>query len=166
MVKVSGPTLPYGTKAMRSLFCALALVCVISIAPHAQQSAPDSNFTYTSAMVTMRDGVKLNTVFFVPKKQSGPLPVLFLRTPYGAPAANFPLSRAYSELVADGYIFAFQDIRGKYDSEGQFVMQRAPRPIDVGGAKAIDESTDAYDSIDWLLKHIPANNGRFGMMGG
>jgi putative CocE/NonD family hydrolase len=150
---------------MRPTIRALILACVITTATSAQQPAPDSNFTYTRAMVTMRDGVKLNTVFFVPKNQSGPLPVLFLRTPYGAPQATFPLSRAYPELVAEGYIFAFQDIRGKYDSEGQFVMQRAPRPVDVGGAKAIDESTDAYDSIDWLLKSIPANNGRFGMMG-
>jgi predicted acyl esterase len=134
---------------MRSLLRSLTLVCVIASAALAQQPAPDSNFTYTRAMVTMRDGVKLNTVFFVPKKQNGPLPVLFVRTPYGVPAETFPLSRAYAELVADGYIFAFQDIRGKYDSEGQFVMQRAPRPIDAGGSKAVDESTDAYDSIDW-----------------
>ena len=150
---------------MRPVIRALFLACLITSSIRAQQPAPDSNFTYTRAMVTMRDGVKLNTVFFVPKKQSGPLPVLFLRTPYGAPEASYPLSRAYNELVADGYIFAFQDIRGKYDSEGQFVMQRAPRPIDAGGSKAIDESTDAYDSIDWLLKNIPSNNGRFGMMG-
>jgi hypothetical protein len=129
-----------------------------------EQPSPDPRFTYMQSMVAMRDGVRLNTTFFIPKDQSGPLPILFVRTPYGAPLRQFPLSLAYPELVAEGYIFAFQDIRGKYASEGTFVMQRAPRPTDAGG-KAIDESTDAYDSIDWLLKAIPRNNGRIGMLG-
>jgi putative CocE/NonD family hydrolase len=128
------------------------------------QAAPDTNFTFSLAMVTMRDGVRLNTTMFVPKRQAGPLPILFVRTPYGVPGAVFQLSRAYPELVAEGYIFAFQDIRGKYASEGTFVMQRAPRPVDAG-TRAIDESTDAYDSVEWLTKSLPNNNGRVGMLG-
>ena len=126
---------------------------------------PDTNYTFTRVMVTARDGVKLNTVFFVPKHASGPLPILFVRTPYGVPGPGFWPSRAYAELHEDGYIFAMQDIRGKYESEGTFVMQRPPRPVDAGGGRAIDESTDAYDSIDWLTKNVPRNNGRVGMMG-
>ena len=89
-----------------------------------------------------------------------------MRTPYGADASGNSLTGAYKELAEEGYIFVFQDIRGRYGSEGTFVMQRPPRPIDAGGGKAIDESTDAYDSIDWMIKGgIPRNNGRVGMMG-
>lgn len=129
-----------------------------------QAQQPDTNFTYSEAMIPARDGIKLHTVFFVPKNAAGPLPILFVRTPYGAPQRQFPIARAYPELAADGYIFAMQDIRGKYASEGTFVMQRAPRMMDAGRG-AIDESTDAYDAIDWMLKNIPKNNGRVGMMG-
>ncbi|GDX87783.1 glutaryl-7-ACA acylase [Gemmatimonadota bacterium] len=127
-------------------------------------AAPDTNYTYTRVMVGARDGVKLNTVFFVPKRATGPLPILFVRTPYGVPGPNYSPTRGYAELHADGYIFAMQDIRGKYESEGTFVMQRPPRSVD-GPRGAIDESTDAYDSIEWLTKNIPVNNGRVGMMG-
>ena len=143
----------------------LGFLVVTAVAVLAQQPpAPDSNFVFTQAMVTMRDGVRLNTTFFVPRHQSAMLPILFVRTPYGAPLERFPLSLAYPELVAEGYIFAFQDIRGKYASEGTFVMQRAPRPVDAGN-RAIDEGTDAWDSVDWLTKHVPNNNGRVGMLG-
>ncbi len=146
----------------RPLLAVLLALPLGALLLHAQQ--PDTAFTYSEAMVPSRDGTKLHTVFFVPKGATEPLPILFVRTPYGTPGKNFPLSRAYRELVADGYIFAIQDIRGKYASEGTFVMQRAPRLVDAGRG-AIDESTDAYDSIDWMLTHIPRNNGRVGMMG-
>lgn len=148
-------------------FARLALsVLALPLTVAAQAVAvPDTNYTFTRTMVTMRDGVKLNTVFFVPKRASGPLPILFVRTPYGVPGPGYSPTRGYAELHADGYIFAMQDIRGKYESEGTFVMQRAPRPVDAGRGKAIDESTDAFDTIDWLTKNIPSNNGRVGMMG-
>jgi putative CocE/NonD family hydrolase len=150
----------------RAAWVALLEFSALSLSLAAQQPpvAPDPNFTFSQVMVSMRDGVRLNTTLFVPRNQAGPLPILFVRTPYGAPLAQFPLSLAYPELVAEGYIFAFQDIRGKYASEGTFVMQRAPRPVDAG-SRAIDESTDAYDSVDWLVKNVPANNGRVGMLG-
>ncbi len=128
------------------------------------QPAPDTNFVFSETMVVMRDGVRLHTVYFTPKHQDGPLPFLVTRTPYGVPVRNFPVSRALKEFVDEGFIFAFQDIRGKFGSEGTFVMQRAPRPMD-SGASAIDESTDAYDAVDWLVKNIPRNNGRVGMFG-
>src|SRR5476649_1164123 len=146
----------------------LSLALMIELAPcaalHAQQSAPDPAFTFTETMVPMRDGVRMHTVYFIPKNQTGPLPILLVRTPYGIPARNFPISLAYKEFVDEGFIFAFQDIRGKFGSEGTFVMQRAPRPMDAGRG-AIDESTDAYDATDWLVKGIPNNNGRVGMFG-
>ena len=146
----------------RPLLAVLLALPLCALPLHAQQ--PDTAFTYSEAMVPARDGTKLHTVFFIPKGATEPLPILFVRTPYGTPGKAFPLSRVYRELVADGYIFAMQDIRGKYASEGTFVMQRAPRLVDAGRG-AIDESTDAYDSIDWMLTHIPRNNGRVGMMG-
>ena len=148
----------------RSLRRIAPLALLLAASLRAQQLQPDPRFTFSEAMVPARDGIRLHTTFFTPKDQSAPLPILFVRTPYGAPSREFPISRVYPELVADGYIFAFQDIRGKYVSEGTFVMQRPPRPVDAG-TRAIDESTDAYDSIDWMLKNIPSNNGRFGMLG-
>jgi uncharacterized protein len=144
---------------------ALVFVCCTPLpAQNPPPAGPDSRFTYVESMVAMRDGVKLRTVYFVPKDQTGPLPILFVRTPYGVPASNYQLSRAQKELVDEGFIFAYQDIRGRYGSEGTFVMQRPPRPVDAG-RQAVDESTDAYDTIDWMLKNVPSNNGRVGMFG-
>ncbi len=115
-------------------------------------------------MIPMRDGVKLHTVIFIPKNAEGPLPILMQRTPYGVNGANVEgLNRSQAELIRDGYIFAFQDIRGKYKSEGLFQMNRPPKP--EGDAKGVDESTDTYDTIDWLVKNVPNNNGRVGMFG-
>ncbi|MDQ8153877.1 MAG: CocE/NonD family hydrolase [Gemmatimonadota bacterium] len=121
-------------------------------------------YTFQQVMIPTRDGVKLNTVIFAPKDQREPLPFMFIRTPYGAPGEKFPLAMAYPELAAARYIFVMQDIRGRYLSEGQFVMQRPPRIVDGPGPR-VDESTDAWDSIDWLLAHVPNHNGRVGMMG-
>lgn len=117
----------------------------------------------TDAMIPMRDGVKLHARIFVPAGAHGALPFLFLRTPYGIDDSADALATRYRELADDGYIFVFEDIRGKFGSEGQFVMMRPPRS--TGDPGAIDESTDAYDSIAWLLANVPSNNGRVGMLG-
>jgi len=109
----------------------------------------------------MRDGVCLNTIINVPENMSEPLPFLLIRTPYGIKSGS--VSPSYSELAEDGYIFVFQDIRGRYKSEGDFVMLRPPR--EKNNPTAIDESTDTYDTIEWLLKNVPNNNGRAGVMG-
>ena len=114
----------------------------------------------------MRDGVKLYTDIYIPKKSRERLPFLFTRTPYGSTddkGRNGLLPHSYKDFVDEGYIFVFQDIRGRYKSEGQFVMFRPPR--DKSDSKAIDESTDTYDSIAWLIEHIPNNNGRAGVLG-
>jgi uncharacterized protein len=121
-------------------------------------------FTRTAEMIPMRDGVKLYTTVYVPKEQKGALPFVMMRTPYGAESRGPKALKAYfKDLADDGYIFVFQDIRGRHKSEGQFVMQRPPR--DSKSPTAIDEGTDAYDTIDWLLKNVPNNNGRVGMLG-
>ena len=113
----------------------------------------------------MRDGMRLQTVIFIPRQASGPLPFLITRTPYGVPSSEDRMvsSGLFDELIADGYIFVLQNIRGRFKSEGQFVMNRPPRDPKVPGS--IDESTDTYDTIDWLLKNIPNNNGKAGIVG-
>jgi putative CocE/NonD family hydrolase len=124
-----------------------------------------SLFTQTDVMIPMRDGIKLETVIFVPKAANKSLPFLLRREPYGIPKDEKWLVRPdlMEPLVADGYIFVVQNLRGRFKSEGSFVMARPPRsPADP---RAIDESTDAYDTIEWLLHNVPSNNGRVGMLG-
>ncbi len=121
-------------------------------------------FTRTAEMIPMRDGVKLHTIIYAPKEHKAPVPFVMMRTPYGIESRGPKALKEYFKDMADeGYIFVFQDIRGRHKSEGQFVMQRPPR--DPKDAKAIDEGTDTNDTIDWLLKNVPNNNGRVGMLG-
>lgn len=122
-----------------------------------------ATYDKTDVMVPMRDGVKLHTALYVPRGRADPLPIIFARTPYGIANAGRVLGGSYAELAADGYAFAFQDIRGRFGSDGRFVMLRPMR--DRKDPKATDESTDTYDTIDWLLKTVPNNNGRVGMLG-
>ncbi len=122
-----------------------------------------SPWAVSDVMIPMRDGIKLHTKIFVPANAKTSLPILFLRTPYGIDDSAQAIESRYKELFDDGYIFAFQDIRGKFGSEGDFVMLRPARK--AGDSKSLDEGTDAYDSIDWMLKNVPANNGRVGMLG-
>ena len=136
---------------------------------HAQTpNPPDYSllFDKTDAMIPARDGVKLHTQIYAPKHSTEPLPILIERTPYGLHDDDKGYSRIltrYVEMIPDDYIFVFQDIRGRYGSEGTFVMQRPVR--DPKDPKAIDEGTDTYDSIDWLVKNVPHNNGRVGLVG-
>src|SRR5689334_13462773 len=81
-------------------------------------------YTHTSADIPMRDGARLHVEIFAPKNATEPLPFLFRRTPYGVGESEGALTRGYAELADEGYIFVFQDIRGRYKSEGTFVMQR------------------------------------------
>lgn len=121
------------------------------------------HYTRTDSMIAMRDGTRLNTTIFAPRADKGPYPFILLRTPYGI--ANIPeRSREYFwDLAEEGYIFVFQDIRGRYRSEGKFVMLRSPR--DPKDTNAIDEGTDTWDTLEWLLRNVPNNNGRAGMLG-
>jgi putative CocE/NonD family hydrolase len=122
------------------------------------------NYTRKDEMIPMRDGVRLHTQIFTPAPSSEKLPFLLIRTPYGTGQMDSArLSAAMPELTAEGYIFVQQDIRGRFTSEGKFVMLRQPR--DPKDKSAIDESTDTYDTIEWLLKNVPDNNGRVGMAG-
>ena len=119
----------------------------------------------------MRDGVRLFTVVVVPKGARN-APILLTRTPYNAskrtarnesPHMLATLPQGDEVFVADGYIRAFQDVRGKYKSEGDYVMTRPVRG--ALNSSAADHVTDAYDTIDWLVKNTPESNGRVGMIG-
>ena len=144
----------------------LAVVPSIGKARQATRQDYPALFEKTEVMVPMRDGVKLHTEIDVPKNISDPRPILFERTPYGIAAPDKGVSnmiRRYADMVPDGYIFVFQDIRGRYESEGKFVMLH---PLhEASDRQGIDESTDTYDTIDWLVKNVPHNNGRVGMNG-
>ena len=138
----------------------------------AQQHAPPKPILrFQEVMIPMRDGVHLQTVILTPLEQQGPLPILLRRTPYGVPdETKVPKSfkefvqddYSYKEFAQDGYIFVTQSIRGRFKSEGSFRMNASPDPND---ATAPNEATDAYDSIDWLIKNVPNNNGKVGIWG-
>jgi putative CocE/NonD family hydrolase len=140
-------------------------------------SAPRSAFQYVrrELMIPMRDGTKLYTVLIIPRgaaASAGKFPIMLDRTPYSAdkltsrnfgPLPENILPAAYAELVRAGYIIAAQDVRGKYRSQGDYVMNRPLRgPLNP---TKVDHSTDAYDTIDWLVKNVPESNGRVGTIG-
>src|SRR5215831_7017871 len=160
----------FGGTMKRVTLCGLfiaAFIFAVALQSDARQEAGPA-FDMTNAMIPMRDGVRLNTNIFVPKNSAKPLPIILERTPYNAPeSARGWAQGRYAALAADGYIFVFQDIRGRYKSEGQFVMQRAPVSLlgEKNDPKAVDEVTDAYDTVEWLIKNAPNNNGRVGIIG-
>lgn len=126
------------------------------------------NYTKYVHRIPMRDGKKLHTHVYVPKDRSRTYPFMMMRTPYsvrpygvdnyprGRHANRFAPSRGF---ITDGYIFVHQDVRGRMMSEGAFVDVR---PVNPGG---VDETTDAWDTVEWLVKNVPANNGRVGIWG-
>ncbi len=146
----------------RALLPGVVVLVLSVVLPAAASPA----YKRAEAMVAMRDGVRLHTVIYAPEAARSPLPFILNRTPYGSggDANGHPkLATSYKELADEGYIFVFQDIRGRYGSEGRFVMMRPPR--DAKAPEAVDEGTDAYDTIDWLVHNVPGNNGRVGMLG-
>jgi len=135
-----------------------ALLIIAASAP-----AQSPVFTYQQVMIPMRDGVRLQTVILTPVGKSGPLPILFRRTPYGVPdSAPATVAPSLKELDADGYIFVIQNLRGRFKSEGVFKLTSQ---VNLADSTSTNETTDAYDSIDWLVKHVANNNGKVGMYG-
>lgn len=142
----------------------LLLLFAVMGRPCFAQRADSLVYIRQDAMIPMRDGIRLYTVIYTVKNATGPLPFLLKRTPYGVANSPSPMTVPYvKDMAREGYIFVYQDIRGRYNSEGVFEMQRFTR--DKTDPKAIDESTDTYDTIDWLLSHILNNNGKVGMYG-
>ncbi len=134
---------------------------------------PTQEFDYDKreVMIPMRDGVKLFTSIVIPKGAKN-APIILTRTPYdsakrterfASPRRASALSMGDEVFARSGYIRVFQDVRGKYGSEGDYVMTRPPRgPLNATG---VDHTTDAWDTIDWLVKNLPQSNGRVGMIG-
>jgi putative CocE/NonD family hydrolase len=142
------------------------LVALVLLVGSALGQAPE--YVRSEAMVPMRDGVKLHLVIVRPVGSDAdgatPLPFLMERTPYGVDgytARSVPMSKP--QLAASGYIFVYGDIRGRYGSEGQFVMNRAQIPHT--SKNDVDEVTDTQDTIDWLLKNVKNNSGKVGVLG-
>jgi putative CocE/NonD family hydrolase len=126
------------------------------------------NYTKTELMVPMRDGVKLYTQIYAPRDTGQKYPILLFRTPYsigyyeqGRYRSYLGPNRAYAE---EGFIFVYQDVRGKFKSEGEFVVMRPHKRI-KRSPQDTDESSDTYDTIEWLLENIPNHNGRVGQWG-
>jgi putative CocE/NonD family hydrolase len=168
----------------KAAVCAALLAVLLgSPASAAAPSAPDSDipakfnppkdgydYVRREEMIPMRDGVKLFTVIWIPKGAKG-APIVLTRTPYNAakrergetPTLLASLPLADQEFVEAGYIRVYQDVRGKYGSDGAYLMTRPPRgPLN---STATDDTTDAFDTIDWLVKHLPEGNGKVGMIG-
>ena len=122
------------------------------------------DYQRSEAMIPMRDGVRLHAVILRPTDIVAPLPILLTRTPYGCDGTTrASFFDARPQLARSGYIYACEDIRGRFKSQGRFVMMR---PLaDHANPKAIDESTDAYDTVAWLVRNLPNNNGRVGVVG-
>ena len=125
--------------------------------------AQSSGYSYSEVMIPMRDGVKLQTAIISPVDAHGALPILMRRTPYGVPdKAFYAVPTDLKALAADGYIFVIQNIRGRFKSEGTFGLSEDSTV--TPGAGTI-ETRDAYDTVDWLVKNVPNNNGRVGIFG-
>lgn len=151
---------------------ALLLVITIAIAgscfPGSEASDVSRQYKKYEYRIPMRDGVRLFTAVYVPVDASEKYPFLITRTPYGVDpygVDKYPkelgLSRKFEE---DKFIFVYQDVRGRNMSEGEWVEMR-PEKDTTKGPRDVDESTDTYDTVDWLIKNVPNNNGKAGLLG-
>jgi putative CocE/NonD family hydrolase len=163
-----------GLVAFAALFAAVILERPLAVHAQVQPGTPGAaetikaRYTKHEFQIPMRDGVKLFTSVYVPKDTDKPYPILLQRTPYSVgpygPDA-YRRNLGPSDLfLNDGYIVAYQDVRGRFMSEGEWVEMRPQKDVKHGSSD-IDESSDTYDTIDWLLKNVPNNNGRVGIWG-
>jgi uncharacterized protein len=145
----------------RFIIIALAAAATAS-EPAVSQSPPLSAYSCRFVKIPTRDGVHLNTSICEPGGPHEPLPFIITRTPYSV-AGDTAVRPDYRFLAADAYIFVYQDIRGRFGSEGKFIMNHPLR--NRSDPSGVDETTDTYDTVEWLLKNVPSNNGRAGVLG-
>lgn len=159
-------------KRLTAVSLATLSLLLLSLATFGFRAAQDdaavkASYDKTEQMLVMRDGVKLFTSIYTPKDRSRTYPIMLYRTPYSVSpygADDFKTSLGPSPwFQTEKYIFVYQDVRGKFMSEGEFVNVRPHRT--AKGPRDIDESTDTFDTIEWLVKNVPNNNGRVGMWG-
>jgi len=156
------------------LWLAIALLLVLPAVTQAANVNEDSlwvreHYTKKEVYIPMRDGVRLFTAIYAPKDHSEKHPILMMRTPYScAPYGANEFAhfwRSYAlQYLKEGYIFVIQDVRGRWMSEGTFVDVRPFNP-DKKGKKDIDEASDTYDTVDWLVKNLESNSGKVGQLG-
>ena len=167
---------------MRRLIAGMVLVAGAGLAASAAraQQTPSRHaidyeqlYTKREVLIPMRDGVRLHTTVYAPKDTVHRHPIVLTRTPYGTGpygADTFPGFFRHSWIpvfashLRAGYIFVYQDVRGRWLSEGVFVNAR-PYIAQKRSSRDVDESTDAYDTVDWLIQNVPGNNGRVGVRG-
>ena len=143
-------------------FYILLLFCLIY--SFGKESSANSKYNKHEYQIEMRDGIKLYTIVYSPVDTSETHPILITRTPYSCgPYGKNNFKNLPSHLIDDKYIFVYQDVRGKYMSQGEYVNVRPYIPDK--SRNEIDESSDTYDTIDWLIKNIPNNNGNVGVYG-
>jgi hypothetical protein len=131
--------------------------------PSAPPAPPAPIATFEEVMIPMRDGVRLQTVILRPLGHPEPLPILIQRTPYGVPAAApAKMPKSLEALEADGYILVIQNIRGRFKSEGTFTLSG---DVLLTPGEGTIETRDAWDTIDWLVRHVANNNGKVGALG-
>jgi putative CocE/NonD family hydrolase len=148
------------------------LLCASSVVAQAKADSPEfdvkEHYTKYEYRIPMRDGVHLFTAIYVPKDSSQAYPFLINRTPYSVAPYGVDQYRAQLGPSLDfdkaGYIFVMQDVRGRYMSEGTFIEMR-PHIDNKKSNKDVDDSSDLYDTIEWLLKNVPNNNGKAGIWG-
>lgn len=151
------------------VLCQFSLLAQQQLTPQQQELADyiKANYTKREVSIPMRDGVKLFTAVYEPKDKSEKYPILLNRTPYTVSpygADKFKNSLGPSDLYArEGYIFVYQDVRGRWMSEGEYMDVRPD--IANRNKNDIDESTDTYDTVEWLTKNVINNNGRVGVYG-
>jgi len=149
------------------MICLLLLSIACTVKPTSNVKPAGSEYSKHIEKIMMRDGVLLNTEIYIPKNKNGKLPILFTRTPYGLrhddEGLHSSLTSSYKELADEGYIFVFQDIRGRYNSDGNFSMLRTP--VSENKNSQVDEATDTYDTIEWFLSNIDGHNGKVGILG-
>ena len=155
------------TSSFRAVLTIL-LTTVISSSYSQSREAVKQKYEKKEVYITMRDGVRLFTSIYTPKNKSVAHPMLLNRTPYniepGGPGSINFFMQLYSRYTEDDYIMVYQDVRGKYMSEGDFEDIRPVIP-EKKGNKDIDESTDTWDTVDWLIKNVSNNNGNVGIFG-
>ena len=154
------------------ILCGLLATAALAQTPdetaRKQLAYTKAHYTKYEYRIPMRDGVKLFTSVYIPKDSRESYPMMMQRTPYSVGPYgidNYPRILGPSELFTkEGFIFVYQDVRGRYLSEGTFIDVPVHK-VKLAGPKDTDESTDTYDTVDWLVKNVPNNNGKVGMWG-